>query len=53
MAKKVILLSRVSTVGQELMSQTDKLKQEALRTYSEKDIIVIENKESAVKKSEE
>lgn len=53
MAKKVILLSRVSTVGQELISQTDKLKQEALRTYSEKDIIVIENKESAVKKSEE
>ena len=51
--KKVILLSRVSTVGQELMSQTEKLKQEALRTYSEKDIIVIENKESAVKKSEE
>lgn len=51
--KKVILLSRVSTDTQELMSQTDKVKQEILRYYSEDQIIVIENKESAVKKSEE
>lgn len=51
--KKVIILSRVSADSQELMSQTDKVKAEVLRHYTEDQIIVIENKESAVKKSEE
>lgn len=51
--KKVIILSRVSADSQELMSQTDKVKAEVLRFFTEDQIIVIENKESAVKKSEE
>ena len=51
--KKVIILSRVSADSQELMSQTDKVKAEVLRYFTEDQIIVIENKESAVKKSEE
>lgn len=51
--KKAIILSRVSTETQELISQTEKVKQEVLRDYNEDQIIVIENKESAVTKSEE
>lgn len=51
--KQVIILSRVSTEGQTLESQTDRVKQEVLKHYREEQIIVIENKESAVKKSEE
>lgn len=53
MAKKVIILSRVSTDTQTLGSQTDKVMSEVLKYYSEDEIIIIENKESAVKKSEE
>lgn len=51
--KKVIILSRVSTETQELISQTDKVREEVLRDFTEDQIIVIENKESAVKKTEE
>lgn len=51
--KRVIILSRVSTDGQELMSQTDKIKEFVLKNYSEDEIIIIENKESGVKKAEE
>lgn len=50
---KAIILSRVSTAMQELESQTDKVKKEALQHFKEEDLIIIENKESAVKKSEE
>lgn len=50
---KAIILSRVSTAMQELESQTDKVKKEALQDFKEEDLIIIENKESAVKKSEE
>lgn len=50
---KAIILSRVSTAMQELESQTEKVKKEALQHFKEEDLIIIENKESAVKKSEE
>ena len=51
---KCILLVRVSTEAQDLTQQTEKVKAEAIRDgYSENDIIVIEDKESAVKLSEE
>lgn len=50
---KAIILSRVSTAMQELESQTEKVKKEALQHFKEDDLIIIENKESAVKKSEE
>lgn len=47
---KVILFSRVSTEIQSLESQTEELKNEALRAgYKESDFILIEQKESAVK----
>lgn len=51
--KKVIVLSRVSTDTQTLESQTGKVLSEVLLHYSEDEVIVIENKESAVSKSEE
>jgi DNA invertase Pin-like site-specific DNA recombinase len=51
--KKTIVLSRVSTDQQTLESQTGKVLNEVLRYYKEEQIIIIENKESAVKKSEE
>lgn len=51
---KAILLVRVSTDQQDLTQQTEKVREEALRDgYSDNDIIVIEDKESAVKLSEE
>lgn len=51
---KAILLVRVSTAHQDLSQQTDKVKAEALKDgYEEKDIIILEDKESAVKLSEE
>ena len=51
---KALLLVRVSTGHQDLVSQTQRVKEEALRDgYKEKDIIIIEDVESAVKLSEE
>lgn len=51
---KVILLSRVSSQQQDLSQQTDKVLEEIRKDgYKEKDIIVIEDKESAVLLSEE
>jgi len=51
---KAILLVRVSTQHQDLVQQTDKVKAEALKDgFSSDDIIIIEDKESAVKLSEE
>lgn len=51
---KAILLVRVSTQHQDLVQQTEQVKAEALKDgYNEKDIIIIEDKESAVKLSEE
>ena len=51
---KAIILSRVSTGHQDLDSQTIKVKTEVIKDgYSENDIIVIEDIESAVKLSEE
>ena len=51
---KALLLVRVSTGHQDLASQTQRVKEEALRDgYKEKDIIIIEDVESAVKLSEE
>ena len=38
---------------QELASQTEKVKKEALLKYNEGELVVVENKESAVKKTEE
>ena len=47
---KCILFSRVSTLQQSLESQTDSIKNEALRLgYNENNLILIEQKESAVK----
>lgn len=52
--KKCICLSRVSTAMQKLESQTEKIINQAIIDgYKETDIIVIENKESAVKNDEE
>ena len=52
--RKCILLVRVSTDAQDLAQQTDKVKSQALSDgYTEDSIIVIEDKESAVKLSEE
>lgn len=52
--KKCILLVRVSTQRQDLDSQREKVKSEALKDgYSEESIVVIEDKESGVKLSEE
>lgn len=51
---KCILLIRVSTQHQDLAQQTEKVKEEAIKDgYRNKNIIVIEDKESAVKLSEE
>lgn len=51
---KAIVLSRVSTTRQELDSQTLAIKNEAFREgFKEKDLIIIEDKESAIKLSEE
>ena len=51
---KVVLLSRVSTQIQELDSQTQKLREAALyEGYAPEDFIIIEDKESGVKLTEE
>ena len=51
---KCIILSRVSTQYQELDSQTQAIKNEAIRNgFKESDMIIIEDKESAIKLSEE
>ena len=51
---KIILLSRVSTGHQDLEQQTEQLKSYAKSIgYNDNDIIIIEDKESAVKLSEE
>ena len=51
---KAIGLIRVSTLVQDLVSQTEAVKAEMLKDgYSEENIILIEDKESAVKLSEE
>lgn len=51
--KKCICLSRVSTAMQELESQTEKIISQAISDgYDKNDIIIIENKESAVKNDE-
>ena len=51
---RILLFVRVSTLGQQLESQEDTLKRAALADgHSEKDIIVIGQKESAIKLSEE
>lgn len=54
MTKNCIILSRVSTLQQDLTQQTEVVKQEAIRQgYDNDHIILIEDKESAVKLSEE
>lgn len=51
---KVILLSRVSTESQDLEQQTNELLAEARRQgYADNNIIIIEDKESAIKLDEE
>ena len=51
---KVILFSRVSTLGQDLTQQNNELFAEAKRNgYAKSDIILIEQKESAIKLDEE
>ena len=51
---KAIGLIRVSTLSQDLSQQTDSVKSEMIKDgYKEEDIILIEEKESAVKLSEE
>ena len=50
---KCVLLIRVSTEAQDLSQQTEKVKEEALKDYDANDIIILEDKESAVKLSEE
>ena len=52
--KKVIVLSRVSTEGQDLTQQTDEVLREVYKDgYSDSNIIIIEDKESAIQLSEE
>lgn len=52
--EKVIILSRVSTLGQDLMQQTESVKRLVrLDGFSDEQIITIEDKESAVLLSEE
>ena len=52
--KKVIVLSRVSTEGQDLTQQTDEVLREVYKDgYTDSSIIIIEDKESAIKLSEE
>lgn len=54
MDTKVIILSRVSSLKQDLVQQTDEvLKAVRNNGFKEKDIIIIEDKESAIKLSEE
>lgn len=51
--KKCIVLSRVSTINQTLAQQTNEVKQEAKKLgYSEENIIIIEDVESAIKLDE-
>lgn len=51
---RIVLFARVSTIGQQLESQEDSLRRAALSDgHNEADIIVIGNKESAIKLSEE
>lgn len=52
--KKVIVLSRVSTEGQDLTQQTDEVLREVHKDgFTDSNIIIIEDKESAIKLSEE
>lgn len=52
--KRVIVLSRVSTEGQDLTQQTDEVLREVYKDgYTDSNIILIEDKESAIKLSEE
>ena len=54
MDAKVIILSRVSSLKQDLVQQTDEvLKAVRNNGFKDKDIIIIEDKESAIKLSEE
>ena len=51
---KAIILSRVSTLQQDLTQQTEEVLKEVYKDgYDDKDIIIIEDKESAIKLSEE
>lgn len=51
---KAIILSRVSTIQQDLTQQTEEVLKEVYKDgYKDKDIIIIEDKESAIKLSEE
>ena len=51
---KAIVLSRVSSVGQDLSQQTDEVLREAHKDgYTNRNIIIIEDVESAIKLSEE
>ena len=52
--KKVIVLSRVSTEGPDLTQQTDEVLREVYKDgYTDFNIIIIEDKESAFQLSEE
>ena len=52
--KRVIVLSRVSTSGQDLTQQTNEVLREVYKDgYTDKNIIIIEDTESAIKLSEE
>ena len=52
--KRVIVLSRVSTSGQDLTQQTDEVLRAVYKDgYTDKNIIIIEDTESAIKLSEE
>ena len=54
MSEKAIILSRVSSLGQDLVQQTDAvLKQVRGDGFCDENIIIIEDKESAIKLSEE
>lgn len=54
MERKCICLIRVSSIGQDIEQQTQVVKNEALKDgYKEKNIILIEDHESAIKLSEE
>ena len=54
MGSKCIILSRVSTLSQDLIQQTEEVKKTAKNDgYSDSDIIFIEDKESGVKLDEE
>ena len=51
---RIVLFVRVSTIGQQLESQEDSLRRAALADgYKEADFVIISNKESAIKLSEE